>query len=324
VALAAHGLRWLAWTVGFIILAGLVGCSPVADRDQSQSSDSILREMVANDRQQIESLQQRVARLDDRITEMEHNGVASAGKSLTALEARVSKLESQAVPPQPNGPSAPVPGAATGTAPGTAAPGGIPGTPPPPAAGAADDGSSGEETASAAPPAPVPPPTVAPAPKPATARPPAAAPVPATAAPSWRELLDQELAASHSDAGAKLYRAGLTDLKAGKYSQGVARMQDLQRKYPKSELSEPAEFFSGNGLFELGKYDQAILQFNDLTMRFPNGHFATPALLREAQAFVKINDPIDARLTLQKLLTEHPDAPEAPMAKSMMNTLASG
>jgi TolA-binding protein len=116
----------------------------------------------------------------------------------------------------------------------------------------------------------------------------------------------------------------LTDLKAGKYSQGVARMQDLQRKYPKSELSEPAEFFSGNGLFELGKYDQAILQFNDLTMRFPNGHFATPALLREAQAFVKINDPIDARLTLQKLLTEHPDAPEAPMAKSMMNTLASG
>jgi len=101
-------------------------------------------------------------------------------------------------------------------------------------------------------------------------------------------------------------------------------MQDLQRKYPKSELSEPAEFFAGNGLFELRKYDQAILQFNDLTMRFPNGRYATASLLREADAFVKINDPIDARLTLQKLITEHPDAPEAPMAKSMMETLANG
>jgi len=152
-----------------------------------------------------------------------------------------------------------------------------------------------------------------------------AAPAPAAApAPSWRTLLDQELAASHSDAGAKVYRAGLSDLKAGKYAQGVGKMQDLQRRYPKSELSEPAEFFAGNGLFELGKYDQAILQFNDLTMRFPNGRFATASLLREADAFVKINDPIDARLTLQKLLAEHPDAPEAPMAKSMMETLANG
>src|SRR5262249_40118170 len=137
-------------------------------------------------------------------------------------------------------------------------------------------------------------------------------------------LLDQELAANHSDPGAKLYRSGLTDLKAGEYAQGVAKMQDLQRKYPKSDLSEPAEFFAGNGLFELGKFDQAILQFNDLTMRFPNGHYSTASLLREAQAFVKINDPIDARLTLQKLIAEHPDAPEAPMARSMMESLANG
>lgn len=137
-------------------------------------------------------------------------------------------------------------------------------------------------------------------------------------------MLDQELAASHNDAGSKVYRAGLLDLKAGKYAQGVGILQDLQRKYPKSSLSEPAEFFAGNGLFEMGKYDQAILQFNDLTMRFPNGNYATASLLREAQAFVKINDPIDARLTLQKLITEHPDAPEAPMAKSMMDTLANG
>jgi tol-pal system protein YbgF len=112
-------------------------------------------------------------------------------------------------------------------------------------------------------------------------------------------------------------------MKAGRYAQAVAKFQDLQRRYPKSELSEAAEYFSANGLYESGKYDQSILQFNDLTMRFPRGRFATAALLREAQAFIKINDRIDARLTLQKLLNDHPEAPEAPSAKSMMQTLTS-
>jgi tol-pal system protein YbgF len=108
------------------------------------------------------------------------------------------------------------------------------------------------------------------------------------------------------------------------YPQALGKFQDLQRRYPKSPLSEPAEYFSANALFEMGKYEQAILQFNDVTMRFPNGKFASAAMLREAQAFQKINDPIDARLTLQKLVNDHPDSPEATEAKSMMQGMANG
>jgi len=89
-------------------------------------------------------------------------------------------------------------------------------------------------------------------------------------------------------------------------------------------LSEPAEYFSANALFELGKYDESILQFNDLVMRFPRGRFASASLLSEAQAFIKMNDRIDARLTLQKLISDHPDAPEAATAQAMMNSLANG
>lgn len=142
-------------------------------------------------------------------------------------------------------------------------------------------------------------------------------------APTWQAAAARELASSQKDTGAKLYRAGLTDLRASRYQEGLAKLQDLQRRYPKSGLSEAAEYFSGNALFELGQFEKAILQFNDLTMRFPEGRFASAALLREAQAFNKINDPIDARLTLQKLLTDHPSAPEAPLAKSMMDSLSS-
>ena len=46
-------------------------------------------------------------------------------------------------------------------------------------------------------------------------------------------------------------------------------------------------------------------------------------LLREAQAFLRINDSLDARLTLQKLLRDHPGTPEAASANAMMKSMAS-
>jgi len=157
--------------------------------------------------------------------------------------------------------------------------------------------------------------------------PPSAPSMPAPAvASSWQSQIDPQLAsaASSSDPAARYYSNGLVALKAGMYPQAYSKFQDLQRRYPKSPLSEPAEYFSANALFEMGKYEQAILQFNDVTMRFPNGKFASASLLREAQAFQKINDPIDARLTLQKLVDDHPNSPEAAEAKSMMQGMANG
>jgi tol-pal system protein YbgF len=158
-----------------------------------------------------------------------------------------------------------------------------------------------------------------------TGPPPAPAPINAGAGP-WQAQIDPQLAAeaANTDPAAKPYTAGLIGLKGGMYPQALSKFQELQRRYPKSPLSEPAEYFSANALFEMGKYEQAILQFNDVTMRFPSGKFASASMLREAEAFQKINDQIDARLTLQKLVNDHPDSPEAATAKSMMQGLANG
>jgi tol-pal system protein YbgF len=276
----------------------MLGCGPTADTQQAQADESALRGMVANDQQQIDALQQKVQRLDDRIAELQHNGpAAGSSQDVGALEKRVAKLESETSSAQTPG-AAPTPGAGTPEGSEEAA---VPGGAAAATAGSAGAGSEGSTAASSD----------------------TGSSVPPASGPSWRTLLDQEITASHNDPAAKLYRAGLIDLKAGKYEQALAQFQTLQRRYPKSSLSEPAEFFSANALYEMGKYDQSILQFNDQTMRFPKGPFASAALLREAQAFVKINDRIDARLTLQKLLNDLPDSPEAPMAKSMMQTLAS-
>ncbi len=284
-------MRKTNWLIGVAVLTAafaLAGCADQSGMDQLNKNEFTLRGMIASDRQQIDALKAQVARQNDQIEELEHSATG-AGGTATGVNDRVASLEAEVKALQA----------------GMAA---TPGAVPPPGA-PADSVGPGTPVASAVPPAggSTPPPT------------------PAEIAPTWPAELDQEIAAAATsdEPGIKLYREGLDAMKAAKYPLAVTRFTKLQHAYPKSPLSEPAEYFAANALFETGGYDQAILQFNDLVMRFPKGKYASAALLREAQAFVKLNDRIDARLTLQKLVADHAGTPEAASADTMMKDLAS-
>lgn len=326
---ASSGPWWRLIAVGAMaaLMAGCAANSP--DVEQLSNNQFALRGLIATDRQQIDALNEKVSQLQDQIDELHHGGGGTGGGNsaqMKALEQRVSKLESAAntpggaaaLPPGAPGaaslPGAPaVPGAAPGgPAPGTgeeaAVPPPAPGETPPPefengTPPAGESGESGEENGGEN----------------------APAASPAAEGPDWHAAIDSEIAAANasSDPAAPLYSKGLEQIKAGQYQDAIGRFSTLMRRFPKSPLSEPAEYFSANALYETGKYDQAILQFNDLAMRFPNGRFTCAALLREGQAFIQINDRIDARLTLQKLVSDHNECPEASVASSMMKNLAS-
>lgn len=288
-------MRKTNWPIGavaiFAAAFALAGCAEQGDMQQLNQNEFTLRGMIASDRQQIDSLKAQIRRQNDQIEELKH-GAAGAGGDASSMNERVASLEAEVKALQA----------------GMAA---TPGAIPPPGAPAdstgAAPGSSAVASAGAPPGGPAPPAT------------------PAAIPSTWPSELDQEIAdaKTSNEPGVKIYREGLDAMKAAKYPLAVTRFTKLQHAYPKSALSEPAEYFAANALFETGGYDQAILQFNDLVMRFPKGKYASTALLREAQAFVKLNDRIDARLTLQKLVADHAGTPEAEAANTMMKDLAS-
>jgi TolA-binding protein len=323
----------LAPLVGLLAMAlGAGGCAARSDIDQVSQNEQGMREMIANDQQQMAAMHDQIARLNDRITELQHNGADSNSSQTAALKDRIAKLESQVNataagnPPIPGAPGVaggpPVPGApgAPGMPSAPGAPGAAPGAP-----GAAPAGGPGAAQSASVPP------NEGEAPAEGEnegEEPAAAAPMPAVT--GWQSALDQELATAgnSTEPGSRIYRDGLVDMKAGKYPNAVAKFQAFQRAHPKSPLAEPAEYFSANALFELGardpsNYNQSILQFNDLAMRYPRGRFAASAQLREAQAFLRTNDSLDARLTLQKLVRDHPGTPEAAAADAMIKSMAS-
>jgi TolA-binding protein len=280
-------------TIGVVaVLAAfaMAGCADQSGMEQLNKNEFALRGMIASDHQQIDALKAQVARQNDQIEELQH-GAGTAGGTASGVNDRVASLEAEVKALQA----------------GMAA---TPGAMPPPGA-PADSVGPGTGMASAPPPGGV---TAPPA-------------TPAEIPPSWPAELDQEIAdsATSNEPGIKIYREGLDAMKAGKYPLAVARFTKLQHAYPKSPLSAPAEYFAANALYENGAYDQAVLQFNDLVGRSPKGKYSGAAQLREAQAFLKMNpsDRIDARLTLEKLIADHPGTPEAASADTMMKDLAS-
>lgn len=326
---------WIVYLWLLAPLAIMAGCAPTSDVQQVENQQFEVRSMVASNQQAIQALDNRLRRVEDRIEVMQHTGASGGNlrRQVNQLQTALNTIESRLNLPQtgatPNSAIAPAPGSAPpgtlppgstppGEEPGSVAPGsappavgtpGVTGSETPP-----NEATSGGEEAGATPPggqemASVPPSETAPAPVSIPSR--------------WRTELDHQLAMAGNSGGSaeRIYRNGLELMKDGKYASAIERFSTLSRKYPHSDLNEPAEYFAANAYYEQGKFERAILQFNDVSMRFPKGRFAGAALLREAQAFLKINDKIDARLTLQKLVNDYAGTPEARAASQLMNNV---
>jgi len=286
---------------GLIAVLGLVGCADQSSgMNQLNQNEFALRGMIASDRQQIDSLKAELHQTQDQLAELQHSGAPAAGAPAPGdVNDRLAKLESEVNAIQT---TLPMPPPSTGVG-AVSTPPAIGAMPPPVGAPPSSAGLTGPSTISPPPPA-------------ATAA--------AEPAPTWPDDLDKALAASQTsnDPGVKIYRKGLEAMKAGNYSSAIVDFSKVEHSFAKSPLSEPAQYFTGNAFYESGKYEQAILQFNDMTMRFPNSQFTCQSLLREGQAFVRLNDRIDARLTLQKLAGNSSCTNESVAANNMLKSLS--
>ena len=83
-------------------------------------------------------------------------------------------------------------------------------------------------------------------------------------------------------------------------------LRSLVNKNPKNDVVPYAQYWIGEAYFTQGKYNEAILAYNEVLVGWPKSDRVPAALLRQASAFAELGDKIDARLILQKLISEHP------------------
>jgi tol-pal system protein YbgF len=117
------------------------------------------------------------------------------------------------------------------------------------------------------------------------------------------------------------YNAALQQVRDGDCKQAVTSLRGYVRKNAKSPFADNAQYWIGSCYYQQKDFNRAIIELNEVLLKYPKGDKVPAALLLLADAFKDSGDPIDARLILQKLMSDHPGSDEAQQGKAKLQAL---
>lgn len=110
-------------------------------------------------------------------------------------------------------------------------------------------------------------------------------------------------------------------LKAGKYDEAIAGFQGMLDRWPDGRYADNALYWMGESHYVKRDYEKAIATFRQLQERFGDSPKVPDALLKTALAQIELKKPDEARATLQKIVSAHPNSSAANIAKQRLEQL---
>lgn len=118
------------------------------------------------------------------------------------------------------------------------------------------------------------------------------------------------------------YRRALQSYRDGQSDQAIQQFREYLRGNPKSDLADNAQYWIGECYYSKRDYNRSIIELNEVLLKYPQGDQVPGALLALATSFANSGDKIDAKLILQKLISDHPKSEEAEVGRQQLQTLA--
>jgi tol-pal system protein YbgF len=88
--------------------------------------------------------------------------------------------------------------------------------------------------------------------------------------------------------------------------------------YPKSELFDDAQFFLAESYFSEKWYEKAVLEYQTLIAKYTKSNKRPAALYKQALAFEKLGDTVNAKARFRDVVSVYPASPEAAQAKKKL------
>ncbi len=117
------------------------------------------------------------------------------------------------------------------------------------------------------------------------------------------------------------YRRALQSYRDGHPDQAILQFREYVRSNSRTDLADNAQYWIGEGYYSKGDYNRAIIELNEVLLKYPQGDQVPGALLALATSFSNSGDPIDAKLILQKLVSDHPKSEEAEVGRQQLQKL---
>lgn len=119
----------------------------------------------------------------------------------------------------------------------------------------------------------------------------------------------------------ELYTGAYSKLSAGDLKGSREAFKRFLELFPQTEYSDNAQFWIGESYYREKRYEEAIVEFEEVIKKYPQGNKLPDALLKQAFAFIALNDTNSAKLLLQKTIDRYPSSDQAAIATSKLKTL---
>ena len=118
-------------------------------------------------------------------------------------------------------------------------------------------------------------------------------------------------AEEHYDNALQLFRNG-------QYDAARDGFESYLQKYPKSNLTDNAQFWLGECYYAQKRYGEAISAYEKTIKEYPKSDKVSSAMLKQGMAFLELGDSTAGKILLKKVVKEYPDSNQAKIARSKL------
>ena len=114
------------------------------------------------------------------------------------------------------------------------------------------------------------------------------------------------------------YDKALQLFRSGQYDAARDEFKSYLQKYPKSDLTDNAQFWLGECYYAEKSYGEAIAAYEKTIKEFPKSDKVSSAMLKQGMAFLALGDSTAGKILLKKVVKEYPNSSQAKIARSKL------
>jgi tol-pal system protein YbgF len=124
-----------------------------------------------------------------------------------------------------------------------------------------------------------------------------------------------------ADTKTKAYDTAYQLFKEKKYKESRERFEVFIKEYPRTDLTDNAQFWIAESYYNEKDFESAILSYETLLKKYPDSDKASSGMLKQGSAFAEIGDAKTGKIILNKLVEKYPNSKEAEAAKKKIAEL---
>ena len=122
----------------------------------------------------------------------------------------------------------------------------------------------------------------------------------------------------------RLYDTAYADYTTGQWALSIQGFEAYISTFPRSDLSDDAQFFVGQNYYADGSFQAAADAFERVVLNYPNGDVVAEALYKRGLALERLEEPDSAQEVFELIVENYPDNNMSNLAQQALDRLAQG